>query len=267
MLAQITWGYSFEFTSNYKHIYSYPISPGEILIDCTSKSNEKCNVVSRKFHLRLLIWQIEEIDVRKLRIWRLSISGVFIFWSNESQRLEMTKLIPKCLCGFMVAWAFCKVPWSKTICVVRVSISSVLIDVTKLYLEKIFVQCLWFFYVQHFKCYQNIAIYVLCVYFGSYLCCHSITYHRIKGKLVNSPLQQRPTFKDHAIFLDEQQTEKWVRSQEKKKISLSLNNLGNSPVGYRLLFWLFFGELDDSAPSAVEPDTRGFLFPFFFLLD
>lgn len=122
-----------------------------------------------------------------------------------------------------------------------------------------------FFYVQHFKSYQNIAIYVLCVYFGSYLCCHSITYHRIIGKLVNSPLQRRPTFKDHAIFLDEQQTEKWVRSQEKKKISLSLNSLGNSPVGYRLLFWLFFGELDDSAPSAVEPDTRGFLFPFFFI--
>lgn len=145
MLAQITWGYSFELTSNCKHIYSYPLSPGEILIDCTSKSNEKCNVVSRKFHLRLLIWQIEEINVRKLRIWGLSISGGFIFWSNESQRLEMTKLIPKCLRGFMVAWAFCEVPWTKTICIVRVSISSVLVDVTKLYLEKTFVQCLCFF--------------------------------------------------------------------------------------------------------------------------
>lgn len=108
MPAQITWGYSFVLTSNWKHIYSYPLSPGEILIDCTSKSNEKCTVVSGKFNLRLLIWQIEEIDVRKLRIWGLSISGVFIFWSNESQRLEMTKLIPKCLFGFMFVWAFGK---------------------------------------------------------------------------------------------------------------------------------------------------------------
>lgn len=86
MLAQITWGYSFEFTSNCTHIYSYPLSPGKIVIDCTSKSNEKCNVVSGKFHLRLLIWQIEEIDARKLRIWGLSISGVFYFFDQMSHK-------------------------------------------------------------------------------------------------------------------------------------------------------------------------------------
>lgn len=44
------------------------------------------------------------------------------------------------------------------------------------------------------------------------------------------------------------------------QIPLSLNSLGNYPVGCRLLFWLTFGELDDSAPSAVEPEFLCFVF-------
>lgn len=79
-----------------------PLSPCEILIDCTSKSNKKCNVVSGKFHLRLLILEIEGNDVRKITY--LKTLEFFFFPDQTLTDMETANLIPECLRGLAVVW-------------------------------------------------------------------------------------------------------------------------------------------------------------------
>lgn len=89
VLSEITWDSSFELLSIAIMSIFIPLSPCEILIDCTSKSNKKCNGVSGKFHLRLLILEIEGNWCRKNHIF--AESGGFFFRSKHSQTMETAK--------------------------------------------------------------------------------------------------------------------------------------------------------------------------------
>lgn len=70
IVSEITWDPSFELCDIHcNRVYFYSLSPCETFIDCTSEFNKICSVVSHKVHLRLLILEIEIIDVRESDIW------------------------------------------------------------------------------------------------------------------------------------------------------------------------------------------------------
>lgn len=136
-------------------------------------------------HLRLLIWQIEEIDVRKSHIWRIS-QGFWFFWSNQSQRLEMAKVIPNCFVSFWLHGP----PGSPLICILFKTIpgDNICAVPTLLYLVSA-LHSLW----KHCYLCRLCLLWILPLL-------SLTTYHCIIGKLVNSPLQQRPIFKIMEFF-------------------------------------------------------------------